>query len=158
MDTDQWDQPGRALVRCYAELNDYLPEHRRQRDFSVSITDRSSVRQLIADLGIPPAEVELVLINGISSGLDCRLRAGDRTSLYPMFESFVSRSPRVESLSTNPDRRARSILAAAPRSIVTMQMRLLAEELLKTLDRIPVDNAGRSRGAEGEATWLRSID
>ena len=78
----------RALVRCYAELNDYLPERCRQKDFRVSISDPPNVRRLIANLGIPLAEVELALVNGISGGLDCDLRAGDRVSLYPMFESF----------------------------------------------------------------------
>jgi cellulose biosynthesis protein BcsQ len=62
---------------------------------------------------------------------------------YPLLESFLSRSPKVESLTTNPDGRARCMLAAAPRSIVTLQMRHVADELLKWLDRVPV-----STGAE----------
>jgi cellulose biosynthesis protein BcsQ len=57
---------------------------------------------------------------------------------YPLFESFLSRSPKIDSLTTRPDGRARSMLAAAPDSIVTFQMRHVAEELLKQLDRVPV--------------------
>ena len=57
---------------------------------------------------------------------------------YPCFESFLSRSPKIESLSTHPDGRVRSILGAAPGSIVTLQLRHAAEELLKLLDRLPV--------------------
>jgi len=57
---------------------------------------------------------------------------------YPVLQSFVSRSPKIESLSTHPDGRVRSILGAARGSIVTLQLRHAAEELLKLLDRIPV--------------------
>jgi cellulose biosynthesis protein BcsQ len=57
---------------------------------------------------------------------------------YPLLESFLSRSPKIESLTTNPDGRPRSILAAAPGSIVTLQMRHVADELLKWLDQVPV--------------------
>ena len=61
---------------------------------------------------------------------------------YPLLESFLSRSPKVESLTTNPDGRAHSMLAAAPGSIVTLQMRHVADELLKWLDRVPVSAPG----------------
>jgi cellulose biosynthesis protein BcsQ len=61
---------------------------------------------------------------------------------YPLLESFLSRSPKVASLTTNPDGRTRSILAAAPDSLVTLQMRYVAEELLKWLDRVPVPAPG----------------
>jgi cellulose biosynthesis protein BcsQ len=61
---------------------------------------------------------------------------------YPLLESFLSRSPKIESLTTNPDGRTRSILTAAPRSIVTLQMRHVADELLKWLDRVPVPVRG----------------
>ena len=53
---------------------------------------------------------------------------------YPLLESFISGSPMVESLSTNPARRVHSILRSASRSIVHQQMRGVAEEVLKILD------------------------
>jgi chromosome partitioning protein len=61
-----------------------------------------------------------------------------RERRYPLFESFLSRSPKIDSLTTNPDDQVRSMLAAAPASIVTLQMRHVADELLKCLDRVPV--------------------
>ena len=57
---------------------------------------------------------------------------------YPLLESFLSRSPKIESLTTNPDDRARSMLTSAPASIVTRQMSYVANELLKCLDRVRV--------------------
>ena len=82
------DQRGGVVVRCYAELNDYLPEGRRQRDWDVPLCGAANVGGLIAEFGIPSAAVEVVLVNGVSSGLDRDLRDGDRISLYPMFEAF----------------------------------------------------------------------
>jgi uncharacterized protein with PIN domain len=64
--TDDKDPCSRVLVRCYAELNDYLPEARRQRSFSVPFSAAASIERLI----------------------DHNLQAGDRITLYPLFESF----------------------------------------------------------------------
>jgi cellulose biosynthesis protein BcsQ len=58
---------------------------------------------------------------------------------YPLLESFLSRSPKIESLTTNPDGRARSMLVAAPKSIVTRQMLHVTDELFKWLDRVPME-------------------
>ena len=57
---------------------------------------------------------------------------------YPLFESVLSRSPKIESLATNPTGRTLSICNHARGSIVHRQMRHLAEEVLKRLDGIPV--------------------
>jgi cellulose biosynthesis protein BcsQ len=76
---------------------------------------------------------------------------------YPLLESFLSRSPKIESLTTNPDGRARSILAAAPGSIVTNQMRHVTDELLKWLDRAPVNRPGFSLRRELDARQLEVV-
>lgn len=75
-------------ARCYAELNDFLTADRRQRTIEVHLNAPAPVRHLIVNLGIPPSEVELVMINGSSKGLDAGLGDGDRVALYPMFESL----------------------------------------------------------------------
>jgi uncharacterized protein with PIN domain len=77
-----------VLVRCYAELNDYLPEEHRQRDFPISLSDAESVGGLIASLRIPVGAVEVILVNGSAGDLGRSLRDGDRVSLYPLFESL----------------------------------------------------------------------
>jgi cellulose biosynthesis protein BcsQ len=56
---------------------------------------------------------------------------------YPLFESVLSRSPKIESLATNPTGRTLSICNHARGSMVHKQMRHLAEEVLKRLERIP---------------------
>jgi len=79
---------GSVFLRCYAELNDYLPARRRQRELVVPLSDAATVDGLIAGLGIVADAVEVVLVNGASCPLDQALQDGDRVSLYPMFESF----------------------------------------------------------------------
>ena len=56
---------------------------------------------------------------------------------HPLLESFVSRSPKIESLYTNPEGRARSVLHAARESAVHRQLKHLTYDLLETLDRLP---------------------
>jgi uncharacterized protein with PIN domain len=77
-----------ALVRCYAELNDMLPEWRRYRETTVSWEGDAKVVELITLLKIPVSNVDLILLNGESVSLDDPVRAGDRLALYPVFESF----------------------------------------------------------------------
>lgn len=52
---------------------------------------------------------------------------------YPLFESFLTRSPKVESLHTNPEGRVLSILHGAPGSPVHRQMHALAADVLDAL-------------------------
>ncbi|HEC16660.1 MAG TPA: twitching motility protein PilT [Sedimenticola sp.] len=77
-----------AVFRFYEELNDFLPPARRKRDLRLAFTPPAPVRHLIETLGVPHTEVELILINGESAGLDQRVADGDRVSVYPMFESL----------------------------------------------------------------------
>jgi chromosome partitioning protein len=56
---------------------------------------------------------------------------------YPLLQSFLSSSPKIEALGSDPSGRALSILGNAPGSIVNMQMRYVASEIVKLLDRVP---------------------
>ncbi len=58
---------------------------------------------------------------------------------YPLFESFLSRSPRIESLHTNPDGRILSILHGARDTLVHRQMHQLAADVLTALDELAPD-------------------
>jgi Flp pilus assembly CpaE family ATPase len=59
-----------------------------------------------------------------------------RSKGYPMFESFVSRSPKVEALYTNPDDRAVSILHGAKESLIHLQMSHLARDVFAALEQV----------------------
>ena len=93
---------------------------------------------------------------------------------YPLFENFLSRSPSIEALYTNPEGRAHSILHGAKNSLVHRQMRHLAQDVLDSLDALrerprvlplPVPAAADARDATprrwreyaaGARTWARS--
>jgi uncharacterized protein with PIN domain len=79
---------GTATVRFYEELNDFLPEERRKRQFSAPFTPGDTVKALIESLGVPHTEVDLVLINGRSASFQRKVSPGDRISVYPVFESL----------------------------------------------------------------------
>jgi uncharacterized protein with PIN domain len=78
----------RATFRFYAELNDFLPPARRQREFPHTFQGRASIKDAIESLGVPHTEIDLILINGRSVDFQHPLRDGDTVSVYPVFESL----------------------------------------------------------------------
>ncbi len=77
-----------ATFRFYEELNEFLAPGRRRREFSAPCARAATTRHMIEALGVPHTEVELILLNGESVGLDVPLREGDRVAVYPKFEAF----------------------------------------------------------------------
>jgi uncharacterized protein with PIN domain len=77
-----------ATFRFYEELNDFLAPERRRRDFAVPCARAATTKHMIEALGVPHTEVELILLNGESVGLDRLLADGDRVSVYPKFETL----------------------------------------------------------------------
>ena len=77
-----------ADFRFYEELNDFLAASRRKRTFQVVFDGRPAVSGIIARLGVPHPEIDLILVNCRSVGFDHRLRHGDRVAVYPMFEAL----------------------------------------------------------------------
>lgn len=75
-----------AEFRFYEELNDFLPPERRKRAFLQPFYGRPAVRDVIQAIGVPHAEVDLVLVDGLSVGFDHRLDGGERVAVYPVFE------------------------------------------------------------------------
>jgi uncharacterized protein with PIN domain/sulfur carrier protein ThiS len=77
-----------ATFRFYEELNDFLPPARRKRQFVSPCAEGATTKHMIEALGVPHTEVELVLVNGESVGLDRLLNEGDRVAVFPKFESL----------------------------------------------------------------------
>ncbi len=77
-----------ARFRCYAELNDFLPAERRFVEFPYRFLDIATIKDRIESFGVPHTEVDLILVNGEPVDFSCRVRDGDRVSVYPVFESF----------------------------------------------------------------------
>ena len=77
-----------ATFRFYEELNDFLAPPRRGHEFECRCAQAATVKHMIEALGVPHTEVELVLVNGESSGFERMLQEGDRVAVYPKFEAF----------------------------------------------------------------------
>jgi hypothetical protein len=75
-----------AWFRFYEELNQYLPENKRKRDFKVSLERTCSVQTAIVSLGVPLSEIDLILVNGESVNFSQDLYGNERVSIYPVFE------------------------------------------------------------------------
>ena len=57
-----------ATFIFYEELNDFLPTDRRRQSFTCDCAPGATLKHMIAALGVPHIEVELVLVNGASVG------------------------------------------------------------------------------------------
>ncbi len=77
-----------ASFRFYEELNDFLPFRRRKITFQYVFTGNPSVKDAIEAIGIPHAEVDLILVNGGPVNYSYKLRNEDQVSVYPVFESL----------------------------------------------------------------------
>lgn len=74
--------------RCYAELNDFLPQDQRKRQFLYPLKTPVSLGEALESLRIPLSEVDLVLVNGRPGSLDKRLYENDSVSVFPTFETL----------------------------------------------------------------------
>lgn len=74
-----------ATFRFYDRLNDFLPRRRRGRDFTTPCAREATAKHMVEALGVPHTEVELLLVNGESSGFERLLADGDRVAAYPAF-------------------------------------------------------------------------
>jgi uncharacterized protein with PIN domain len=77
-----------VFLRFYAELNDHLAAEQQFRTLEKPVLTCSSVKDLIESFGVPHIEVDLILVNGESAEFSDLVQAGDRVSVFPVFESF----------------------------------------------------------------------
>jgi cellulose biosynthesis protein BcsQ len=122
-----------------------------------SLLEARKVFDLLNQWGRPSGRARVLL-----SLLDLRVKykAGDDSDIlallvgeirrlgYPLFETFVSRSPVIEGLYTNPEQRSYTILHQARNSLIHRQMHHLAHDVLTALDQV----------APWEASLVRPID
>lgn len=116
-----------------------------------SLQEAKKVFGVLKDWGWPQDRARIVL-----SMIDRRIKyrqAGDELDIlglllqeirklgYPLLESFISGSPKVESLSTNPQGRVNSVLQGAAGSIVHRQLHHVASEVLALLDEVGTSGA-----------------
>lgn len=84
---------GTASFHFHDELSDFLPRDRRQREFTCRYARAATTKHMIEALGVPHTEVELILVNGESTGFDRLLKEGDRVAVYPRFKASGASHP-----------------------------------------------------------------
>ena len=158
-------------MRFYAELNDFLPENRRQREFTHGFVGTPSVKDTIEAIGVPHTEVDVILLDGRSVDFAHLLHGGERVAVYPVFERYdVSQ---VTRLRPAPLRKTRFI-ADVHLGALARKLRLLGFDTAweRNLDdETIIDTAARERRIiltrdkgilkDGNVThgyWLRATD
>jgi uncharacterized protein with PIN domain len=69
------------------ELNDFLPLQRRAQVIAYPFSWKASIKDMIQSLGVPHAEIELLIVNEASVGMDYIVQDGDSVRVYPHFEA-----------------------------------------------------------------------
>jgi uncharacterized protein with PIN domain len=77
-----------SYFRFYEELNDFLPAEHFKKIFPFKFRGTTSVKNAIQNIGVPHAEVDLILVDGVSVDFSHRIQGGEHVSVYPVFESF----------------------------------------------------------------------
>jgi len=77
-----------AEFRFYEELNDFLPAARRKISFAHSFNHNPAIKDVIESLGVPHAEIDLIIVNDKSVDFSYQLEDGDRVAVYPVFEAI----------------------------------------------------------------------
>jgi cellulose biosynthesis protein BcsQ len=141
---------GLVVIDTKSDLGSLTQNALAASDLSlIAVADQTSLDQaeriyrLLDGWGLPRERARIVLSlidrrvkyhSGEDTDILALLLSEIRRREYPFFESFVSRSPKIESLSTNPERRAHSILHGAHGSLIHRQMTHLATDVLRLLE------------------------
>ena len=75
-------------LRLYQELSDLVTPEMRRREFAYTMRRGRTVADLLAELSIPIALVDLVLVDGEPARESRVLQQDQRVSLYPVFETL----------------------------------------------------------------------
>ncbi|WP_417349292.1 Mut7-C RNAse domain-containing protein [Ferrimonas sp.] len=76
-----------VTIRCYRELNDFLPVASRERRFQFRFSGQASLKSVLEGAGVPQAEIDLVLVGGHPAALDHPITGGERLEAFPLLES-----------------------------------------------------------------------
>ncbi|WP_238587906.1 Mut7-C ubiquitin/RNAse domain-containing protein [Fluoribacter gormanii] len=75
-------------LRFYEELNDLIPLEKRKKCFAHTLSQKTSIKDLIESFGVPHTEVEVILVNGKSVDFNYLIQDQDYISVYPIFETI----------------------------------------------------------------------
>lgn len=75
-------------LRFFGDLNNLITLKKSGPDYSRSLPETTSVKDLIEGCGVPHTEVDLILVNGNRVDFSRRIEGGEKVSVYPFFQSI----------------------------------------------------------------------
>jgi uncharacterized protein len=76
-------RPAAVELHVHGDLNDFLPAPVRGTPLRRAIAGRPGVKDVLEAAGVPHPEIALVVVDGVTVGLDHRLQPGDRVDAFP---------------------------------------------------------------------------
>ncbi|MEC4818911.1 MAG: Mut7-C RNAse domain-containing protein [Scytonema sp. PMC 1069.18] len=73
-----------ASFHFYAELNDFLPPHKREVTIAHAFNEKASIKDTIESLGVPHPEVDGIEVNGQWVDFSYIVQDGDVINVYPI--------------------------------------------------------------------------
>ncbi len=88
-------------IRVYAQLNDFLPREKRQREFEATFKSPINVQEILLALGLPLSEVYWVSVNGRETPFSHFPKENDRIAIFPEWVNIpLSDLPKAENNET----------------------------------------------------------
>jgi uncharacterized protein with PIN domain len=75
-----------AYFHCHDELNFFLPRGQKNTTITHPFDWRGSIKDMIESLGVPHAEIELIVVNGTSVDFGYIVQPDDDIHVYPRFD------------------------------------------------------------------------
>ncbi len=75
-------------IKLHASLRPYGRSDSSSGLFPLETSKKATVREVIRELGIPPEEVRMILLNGKGADSNSILSNGDRIALFPPEMAF----------------------------------------------------------------------
>lgn len=72
-----------VLVTLSTTLRAYAPGYDPAAGMAMDLAGATSVRELAEKIGLPVAEIKIIMVNGRHAPLDQALRDGDRVAYFP---------------------------------------------------------------------------
>ncbi len=92
----------KAYFHFHAELNYFLPRKQKNAVIEHLFTWRASIKDMIESLGVPHAEIELIIVNGVSVDFAYIVQPDDQIEVYPRWDA-VSLDPRLSLRPPRPE-------------------------------------------------------
>lgn len=70
-------------LKLFANLRQYLPGASIGEAVEIEVPEQCTLKELAADLKLPPDEVKICFVNGIICELDQELKEGNEVGIFP---------------------------------------------------------------------------